>query len=173
MAKDNDEFDVLTFFIIVMIVLTAIVGLFAFMLKKRVNEESKKIVKEIRNLNSMREIASDKKFKNWIQIERAGKSENGSATEFGARITKSAQQYGVDLNRKNQGGAIPGNGYEEIPFNLTIRKTQLRPLIRFLFHVEEKWVGSKVKTLRIRWNPKVEQWSCDTTLSIFKSKIEK
>ncbi|MDF1665370.1 MAG: hypothetical protein P1V97_26650 [Planctomycetota bacterium] len=172
MSKDNDEFDVLTFFIIVMVVLTVIVGLFAFMLKKRVDAESKKITKEIRNLTSIRELASEKKFKDWIQREREGKSEGGSGTEFSARLEKSARLYGVRVDRQDSKPVVPGNGFLELPFNLTIKQTDLQPLIRFLFDVEEKWTGSKVKTIQLTWRPKTKKWSCDTTVSIFKTNID-
>jgi hypothetical protein len=169
MSKENDEFDVLTFFIIVMVVLTAVVGFFSFLLQKRVDEQTKKIVREIRNLNDLRELAQEKKFKDWIQREREGRSEGGSSTEFNARLEQSSNRFRIKIDRLDPKPFIPGQGYRELPFNLTIKQTQLEPLTRFLFDVEEKWVGSKVKQMQLSWRAKDKAWSCEATVSIFKT----
>ena len=171
-TKNNDEFDVLTFFIIVMVVLTVIVALFAYVLKNRVAGESKKITREINNLRSLQELAQDKKFKNWIQREREGRTEGGASVEFDARLEQSSNRFGVTLDRLDRKGIIPGQGFRELPFNLTIKKTKLKPLILFLFDVEEKWIGAKVKQMQMNWREKNKAWSCDVTVSVFKSNTQ-
>lgn len=171
-AAAEDEFDVLTFFIIVMGVLTAIVGLFAWLLYGKVEEEAKKIKTEIRNLGDMQTLAIDDKFKGWIQRERDGRTERGSATEFSARILQSAKSFRVDIDRLDPKAPIQRPDSLEKPFNVTIKNTQLEPLTKFLHDVEEKWGGAKVKQMQLNWREKEKHWSAEIVISIFKTNTE-
>jgi len=165
----GDDFDVLTFFIIVMLVLTGIVGVFAYLLYNRVQKQSKKIQLELRNLDSMQDLAADKKFTNWVATERAGKVEQGPASEFNARIVQSSQSAGVHIDRLDPKPLIDRRSYKELPFSVTIKKGQLQNITKFLFDIEERWVGAKVKNLQLTWREKNKSWSCDVTISIFRS----
>lgn len=172
MAAQEDEFDVLTFFIIVMAVLTAIVGFFAWVLHGKVQKQSKKIVREISNLDKLQDLAVNDKFQNWIQREREGKAEQGEAHEFNARIIASARRYRIDITRLDPKPRIPRPSVQELPFSITIKKCQLQNLVSFFYDVEEKWVGAKVKQVQLNWRKKEKSWSCEATISIFKTVTE-
>lgn len=167
-ANNNDEFDVLTFFIIVMVVLTLIVGVFAYVLFGNVDKESRRIKTELRNLTRMQEMATDKKLRNWIAQEREGGGQQGDTTEFAARLVTSSNAYNVKITRRNAKMPIVSGGIEELPVDVTIASVDLEPLTKFLFEVEEKWLGAKVKTLRLTWLKKTEVWKAEVVFSIFR-----
>jgi len=65
-SKKKDEFDVLTFFIYVMVLLTVIVAGFAALNYTKVAEVSRDIKIEIRKLESMQELALDEELRDWV-----------------------------------------------------------------------------------------------------------
>ena len=74
MAKQQDDaFDVLTFYIYVMALLTAIVGGFALWNKKKVDAEAMKVRGELLKLDSMKKMAIDEDLRGWIAREREGR----------------------------------------------------------------------------------------------------
>jgi type II secretory pathway component PulM len=165
---DGDEFDVLTFFICVMGVLTVIVVSFTyFVLYQRVEKQSKSIRTELRNLRKIEDLASDERFKDWIRSERGGNIEQGSASEFNARIIQSARSQKVRVDRLDPKRPIKHGNFQEMPFNVSLKKCQLEPLMRFFFDIEEKWAGAKVKQLQLNWREKEKSWSAEATISIF------
>lgn len=172
MSQENDEFDVLTFFIIVMGVLTAIVGLFAYLLHGKVKDESRQISIQLKSFKTMQDLALDEKFRDWIGRENEGKLESGKATEFTARIQQSAARYQVNYERLDPKPAITRADSVERPYSVAIRETQLEPLVKFLYDVEEKWPGSKVKTMQLTWKEKEKTWAAEVEISIFKTNTE-
>lgn len=169
MSQKDDEFDFLTFYIIVMVVLTLIVGLFAWLLYGRAEKESRNISSELRRLRDMQELAQDEKFRTWVQRERDGKVTQGPASEFNARIVKSAQRARVTIDRLDPKPLIERRGFQELPFQITVKNTQLEPLAKFLFDVEEKWIGAKVKEMSLNFSEKENKWSAEIQISIFKT----
>ena len=114
MAKQSeDAFDVLTFYIYVMALLTAIVGGFALWNKKKVDAEGQKIRAELIKLDQMRNKAAEEELQGWIAREREGKATgnvSGSPADFQALYVRRAQENNLRLtNHQSQGTRnLPG-----------------------------------------------------------------
>src|SRR5439155_7429407 len=87
-ANQQDDFDVLKFFITVMVLLTVIVAGFAAVLQTKVSDTTKKIKAELITLNTMDEAAGkDVNFREWVSRDREGRNVGqGSSGDFKARM---------------------------------------------------------------------------------------
>ena len=70
-AKNEDDFDVLKFFIAVMVLLTAFVGGYALYLRGQVGQLTNQIKAQVRQLGEMKQLSMDPSFREWIA--RGGK----------------------------------------------------------------------------------------------------
>src|SRR5258708_5567973 len=98
-ANQQDDFDVLKFFITVMILLTVIVGGFAAVLESKVADTTKKIKIELATLHQMDDLArTDTNFREWIGKEREGRNQGtGSAADFKALVNDHARKANLNV----------------------------------------------------------------------------
>lgn len=177
MASKKDEFDVLTFFIYVMLLLTVIVGGFAGLNQRKVSAASATIKREIKFLEAMQKQAMDEDLRSWIARDREsgrGGSVGRGAPDFQALIIKLSRerQHPVRIENQSQEQAIPHPGGFEIPFRLIIKKVRMEHLVKFLLRIEETWPGARVKKFdKLQYAEKDGQkrWEATVVLSIFKA----
>src|SRR5205085_9553731 len=120
-ANQQDDFDVLKFFITVMILLTVIVAGFAAVLYGKYTDTTKKIKIELKTLEEMDAVAGkDVNFRDWVQRDREGRNVGqGSAGDFKARVTRNAETQNVRITNMNeQGTRPPGGGTLELRFQV-------------------------------------------------------
>ncbi|MGE0713295.1 MAG: hypothetical protein AB7N76_35600 [Planctomycetota bacterium] len=171
MAK-QDEFDVLTFFIYVMGLLTLIVGGFALLNRSKLKKESVKLSGAVRALSDMETMALDDHLKEWIARERTNKRQGGqgTTTEFHALCVSKAAELGL---RDNLNGRVTYNGTredmrtrtKEATFRLELKELRVEPLVKLLVALEENWPGARVKRiLKLDYSEKRELW--DTSLEV-------
>lgn len=172
MAK-KDEFDVLTFFIYVMLLLTAIVGGFAALNYTKVSEERKQIRINVTKLAAMQELAMDEQFREHIGLDRKNQQTivGGSSADFQALYLSRARENNVEIGTHSLEGTVNHPGGVELPFRLNIKQCRVEELLKFLVRVEEDWPGAKVKEIAkldyIERNEK-KGWDAVIVLSIFK-----
>lgn len=171
MARQDDGFDVLTFYIYVMALLTAIVGGFALWNRKKVEDESKKIKYEIGKLDQMKQLASDADLRAWIARERGAQETGvGAADDFQAKCRQLASQNSITIISQQAQGARELPDGRELTFRLTIEQCRVENLVKFLVLVEEQWPGARVKAIvKLDWNERRESWDAVVELSIFKA----
>jgi hypothetical protein len=173
MAKQQeDAFDVLTFYIYVMALLTAIVGGFALWNKKKVDAESQKIKSELLKLDQMKKIAGDEDLRGWIAREREGRAtaDTGDAAAFQALCVSRATQCQVRVTGQSSQGAREKPGGTELTYAFEIEGCRVENLVRFLVRVEEEWPGARVaKIAKLNWNERSQLWDASIHLSIFRA----
>ena len=174
MAK-QEEFDVLTFFIYVMGLLTLIVGGFALLNKSKLKKESLKLRSSVKALGKMETIALDDQFREWVARERTNKlhGKQGTTTEFKALCLNEAQRRGLAGALQ---GRITSQGVREDPrsrtkeatFRLQFDNIRVEPLIQFLVRLEEQWPGARVKRiLKLDFSEKEEKWDASLEVAIY------
>jgi hypothetical protein len=172
-AKTQEEaFDVLTFYIYVMALLTAIVGGFALWNKKKVDAEAAKIRGELIKLDQMKRIAGDEELRGWIAREREGRQTvgSGSPADFQALYVQRSEQSQVRLTNHMSGGVRERPGGTEFTFSLQIEGCRVENLVKFLVGVEEEWPGARVSRItKLDWNERTELWDAAVELSIFRA----
>src|SRR5262245_37720620 len=119
-ANQQDDFDVLKFFITVMVLLTLIVGGFAAVLESKVSDTTKKIKAEIATLHKMDEEAREPQFRDWIARDREGRNTGtGTSADFKAVMSNDASKAGLRVTDTAEQGTIPlPNGTIELRFRL-------------------------------------------------------
>lgn len=173
MASKKDEFDVLTFFIYVMLLLSVIVGGFAALNKKKVNTVTAKIKSEIIFLDRMSKLAMDDDLREHIARERkSGTSARGGAPDFQALIIKLSRNraHPLKIDNQSQDTPITHPGGMELPFRLIIKGCRMEHLVKFLLKIEETWPGARVKKFdKLQYVEKGDQkrWDATVVLSIF------
>ncbi len=175
MAKQQDDaFDVLTFYIYVMALLTAIVGGFALWNKKKVDAEALKVRAELSKLDLMKKMAIDEDLRGWIARERqnrqADAGDGNSPADFQALYVKRAEESRVRLTNHASQGTRSTPGGTELNYRLQIDGCRVEDLVRFLVRVEEDWPGARVKNIvKLDWNIRNESWDAVVELSIFRA----
>lgn len=173
MAKQADDaFDVLTFYIYVMALLTAIVGGFALWNKKKVDAEATKIRAELVKLDLMKKMAIDEDLRSWIGREREGRQAAGDGTpaDFQALYVKRAEESRIRLTNHASQGTRNLPGGTELSYRLQVDGCRVEDLVRFLVRVEEDWPGARVKNIvKLDWNTRNESWDAVVELSIFRA----
>ena len=172
MAKQEDAFDVLTFYIYVMALLTAIVGGFALWNKKKVDGEVSKIKSELDRLERMRTLATQDDLRGWIARERESRGIAGGrgAADFQALYLKRAQEAGLRLTNHSSQGTRNLPGGTELSYRLQIDGCRVENLVKFLVRVEEDWPGALTKQIsKLDWNEKTQGWDTIIELSIFRA----
>jgi hypothetical protein len=170
--QQEDAFDVLTFYIYVMALLTAIVGGFALWNKKKVDAESQRIKAELIKLDQMKRIAGDDALRGWIAREREGRQTvgSGSPADFQALYVMRSEQAQVRLTNHTSQGVREKPGGTELTFNLQIDGCRVENLVKFLVGVEEEWPGARVnRIVKLDWNERTELWDASIELSIFRA----
>lgn len=173
MARQReDAFDVLTFYIYVMALLTAIVGGFALWNKKKVDAEAQRIRGELSRLDLMKRMALDEDLRGWIAREREGQKVDGDGTpaDFQALYVKRAEESRVRLTNHASQGTRNLPGGTELSYRLQVDGCRVEDLVRFLVRVEEDWPGARVKNIvKLDWNTRQELWDAVVELSIFRA----
>jgi hypothetical protein len=173
MASKKDEFDVLTFFIYVMLLLTVIVGGFAALNQKKVSGVTKTIKREIIFLDQMTKLAQDDDLRANIARERtSGSTASGTAPDFQALIIKLSRNraHPLRIDNQSQDNPITHPGGMELPFRLIIKGCRMEHLVKFLLKIEETWPGARVKKIdKLQYVEKGDQkrWDATVVLSIF------
>jgi len=178
MAKQGEEFDVLTFFIYVMVLLTLIVGGFALLNRSRLNKDSMKLKGAVRGLGEMEELALDEDFRNWISRERSNDRLSGSGRdntqgEFRALGLSLANRQGLDsmLQGRFQRRGVntdPVTQMKEAQFGLTFDDIRVEQLTKYLVSLEEKWPGCRVTRINeLKYNPDKKVWKASVQVSIY------
>jgi hypothetical protein len=174
--KGKDEFDFLTFFIYVMLLLTVIVGGFAALNQRKVSDVTKQIKREIYNLEQMQEVALDEDFRTWVVKDREGSASTTSrgTADFQGLYIKLARhpEHRLVLENHTLEGSIPHPGGVELPFRLIIKRCRLEEVVKFLVKLEEAWPGARVKKFdKLSWEEKGEEkgWDVTVVVSIFKA----
>lgn len=172
-AEKRDEFDVLTFFIYVMGLLTAIVGGFALWNKSKVDNTSRQIRAELSKLEEMKKIAIQEEFREWVSRERESAltgNTNASSTDFQALYLERARSNGLDLTNHTLEGSITHPGGTELPYRLVIKDCRVENLLKFLSALEEEWPGARVKQIvKLDWSERNEAWEAVVVVSIFRA----
>jgi hypothetical protein len=170
-AQQQDDFDVLKFFITVMLLLTVIVGGFAAVLQSKVSDTTKQIRRELSTLEAMDKMAGDAQFRDWIARERESKSNgSGSTADFKALVSDHARRIGLNVKDTREAGQIehPG-GTRELQISIRIEGFRLEQLVRFLVAVEQDWPGAKTRQIPdLQLDPKAQTWTGSVILAIFK-----
>ncbi len=177
MASKNDDFDILTFFISVMLLLTVLVGGFAALYYRRVSVATASVKKEIGFLRAMGKLAKEDGLKGWISREREGAQQNTgnrSAADFQALYLKlsRAPQHRLTLTNHTLEGSIPHPGGTELPFRLIFKQCRVEELVKFLVKLEEMWPGARVKKItKLHYIERGETkgWDATVVVSIFKA----
>ena len=172
MAKQGEEFDVLTFFIYVMVLLTLIVGGFALLNRSRLNKDSLKLKGAVRGLGEMEELALDEDFRNWISRERSNArlSSNGRDNTLGLSL---ANRQGLDtmLQGRFQRRGVntdPVTQMKEAQFGLTFDDIRVEALTKYLVTLEEKWPGCRVTRINeLKYSPERKAWKASIQISIY------
>jgi hypothetical protein len=170
-ASQQDDFDVLKFFITVMVLLTLIVAGFAGVLESRVSDTTHKIKAEIATLHKMDEEARDAQFRDWIARDREGRNTGtGTSADFKALMSNNANKVGLHVTDTAEQGTIPlPNGTIELRFRLRVTGFRLEAFMRFLISVEQDWPGSKVREITdLSLDEKNNIWNGQVILAIFK-----
>lgn len=171
-ASQQDDFDVLKFFITVMVLLTVIVAGFAGVLQGKVNDTTKKIKIEIATLQQMDEVAGkDNQFREWVLRDRENRNTGqGSAADFKALINDRAQKNGLRITDSSEQGSMEiGGGTRELRFRCHMQGFRLDAFIRFLVAIENDWPGSKVREITdLSLDEKTQVWNGQVILAIFK-----
>jgi hypothetical protein len=167
----EDAFDVLTFYIYVMALLTAIVGGFALWNKKKVDGEVTKIKNELDRLERMRALAIKDDLRGWIARERGNRDVGtGGAADFQALYLKRGQESGVRITTHSSQGTREMPGGTELSYRLQIDGCRVENLVKFLVRVEEEWPGAKTKQIaKLDWNEKNQAWDAIIELCIFRA----
>ena len=178
MAQKGEEFDVLTFFIYVMVLLTLIVGGFALLNRSRLNTDTMALVGTVRGLNEMEQVALDEQFREYIARERSNArlsqgGQGNTTTEFkGLMISLAARQ---GLQQALNGQIQPRGVYEdqvtrmkEAMFQLNFDGVRVEGLVRYLVSLEEGWPGCRVTRINeLKYNEKDKSWKASVQVSIF------
>jgi hypothetical protein len=175
MAGNKEEFDVLTFFIYVMGLLTLIVAGFALLNRSKVKKESVKLEGAVRALEDMENLALQDQLKEWISRERTNKrhGNQGTTTEFKALCISKAAEFGLRGALK---GRISSQGVREDPrtrtreatFRLQLSELRVEPLMKFLVTLEEQWPGARVKRiLKLDYSDKRKSWDASLEVAIY------
>lgn len=170
-TNQQDDFDVLKFFITVMALLTVIVAGFAAVLQSKVSDTTKKIKAEISTLNTMKTESADPSFRDWIARDRENRNNGqGSSSDFKALYNTTAAKCGLRVTDSSEQGAIElGNGTRELRFRLRIQGFRLEAFTRFLVSIEQEWPGSKVREITdLSLDEKNQVWNGQVILAIFK-----
>ena len=172
MARSDESFDVLTFYIYVMALLTAIVGGFALWNQRKVDEQVRLTKNEVQKLDQMKQLAVDDELRAWIARERGsqGQTSSGSADDFQAMCRARANENGVNIiSQQSQGTRNLPDG-TELNYRLTIEQCRVEGLVKFLVRVEEDWPGARVKQIvKLDWNERKEAWDSVVELSIVRA----
>lgn len=171
-TRENEDFDVLKFFITVMVLLTTFVAGYAIKLRMDSRELSDKIVGQIRTLGEMKKIATDPPFREWVARERESKSgdRERSPTDFKALVVSEASKFNLNLTNYEQQSAVDHRVVTEIPFKLIIENCRVEDLTRYLAHIEESWGGAKARQIsQLDWDDKKQAWKAQVILSIFRA----
>ncbi len=171
-SKNDDGFDVLTFYIYVMALLTAIVGGFALWNRQKVNDQVRLTKAEVIKLDQMKQLAIDDDMRAWVARERtsAVNGPSGSPADFQALCRARANENGVNIaSQQSQGTRNLPDG-TELTYRLTIDQVRVESLVKFLVRVEEDWPGARVKQIvKLDWNERKEAWDSVIELSIFRA----
>ena len=127
-GQSSEEFDVLTFFIYVMALLTAIVGVFAGWNRSKVSAASKELRKEISRLSDMEEIALDEDFRDWVAKDREASKTRGGRTgnDFLALIDNTTSKFGWSNPNSDQlQGRVPSERDDELLVKLTVKNIRI------------------------------------------------
>jgi hypothetical protein len=172
-ARGEDDFDVLKFFIAVMVLLTTFVGAYAFYLRSQVVQLSTQIKAQVRTLDEMKKVAEDAPFREWISREReTHQGDRGnSVTDFKALLVQAAPEFHLNyVLLPSQEGMQDYRVAQEIPFRMSFDGCRVEDLVRFLAHVEEKWPGAKTREIQqLEFDEKKQTWKAALVVSIFKS----
>lgn len=180
MAKAKaDDFDILTFFISVMLLLTVLVGGFAALYFRRVSVATDNVNREIGFLRAMGKLAKEEDLKAWISREREGAQQNTGSrktADFQALYLKlsRAPQHRLNLTNHTLEGSIPHPGGTELPFRLVFKQCRVEELVKFLVKLEEMWPGARVKKIpKLQYLERGETkgWDATVVVSIFKANI--
>lgn len=179
MAKQGgEEFDVLTFFIYVMVLLTLIVGGFALLNRSRLGKDSLKLKGAVRGLGEMEELALDQDFRDWISRERnnARLSTTGrenTQSEFRALGLSLAARQGLQTPLK---GRFQRRGVHQDPvtlmkeaqFGLQFDDVRIEKLTKYLVSLEEGWPGCRVTRINeLKYSAERKLWKASVQVSIF------
>lgn len=170
-ARNEDDFDVLKFFIAVMVLLTTFVSGYGFYLRSQVNQLSLQIRAQVATLDDMKKIADDPAFRDWVAREREthqGQRGN-SVTDFKALLDQVAREQHVQITTgPNQEQARDYKVAIEIPFRMSIGGCRVEELVRFLALIEERWPGAKAREIpQLEWDEKAQLWKVTLVISIF------
>lgn len=172
-GKNDDGFDVLTFYIYVMALLTAIVGGFALWNRQKVNEQVRLTKAEVVKLDQMKQLAIDDDMRAWVARERSSQGtqgNGGSADDFQALCRARANENGVSIGSQQAQGTRNLPDGTELTYRLTIDQVRVENLVKFLVRVEEEWPGARVKQIvKLDWNDRKEAWDAVIELSIFRA----
>jgi hypothetical protein len=171
-AKNEDDFDVLKFFIAVMILLTAFVGGYALYLRGQVSTLTMQIKGQVRMLVEMKQMAGEPQFREFVARDRENRMPaNGQTpTDFKALLVTDVPKFGIVYTQLTQDGAIDHRVATEIPFSMVIDSCRVEDLTKFFAHVEEKWPGAKAREVRqLEWDEKRMTWKATIVLSIFRA----
>jgi len=170
-GQSSEEFDVLTFFIYVMALLTAIVGAFAGWNKSKVSKASKELKSEIKRLQDMEEIALDEDFRAWIAKDReASKSRGGrTANDFLALLNNTVRAYGWDQGKLQGLTPSPDKRTNTLVVKLTVKDIRVEDMVRFCVEIEKKWPGARVSEVpSMKFDPKSETWDTTFAFTIYR-----
>jgi hypothetical protein len=178
MAKQGEEFDVLTFFIYVMVLLTLIVGGFALLNRSRLNKDTLKLKGAVRGLSEMEELALDEDFRSMISRERnnarlSNTGRENTQSEFRALGLSLANRQGLDsmLKGRFQRRGVntdPVTQMKEAQFGLRFDDIRVQQLTKYLVTLEEKWPGCRVTRINeLKYNKDNKAWKASVQVSIF------
>ena len=171
MAEKKEEFDVLTFFIYVMVLLTVLVSGMAAINYSQLSQVRRSVKSELGRLKQMETLALDEDFRSWITREREGAGTGkGSVADFQQLYVNGARRQRLVLETHTQEGTINHRGGIELPFRLVVKDCRVEELVTFLVGIEDDWPGARVKQIvKLDWDERAEAWDAVVVLSIYKS----
>ncbi len=171
-AREQDDFDVLKFFITVMALLTVFVTGYALYLRSQVTTLSSQIRSQVNLLVEMKKIAQDPQLKDWLARERESKQGDRSRTpsDFKALLIDASPRFNLQLTQYLQEPMIDHRVAQEIPFKIFVDGCRVEDLVRYLAYVEESWPGARTRLVhQLDWDEKRSSWKAQILISIFKA----
>ncbi len=163
-------FDLLRFFIMMMVVLTTIVACFGVLLWTRYSEQQGKLKREVSNLENMKQFAEkDEQLREWILLERKARKDPKKVAQLQSFIISLLNKRGLDLKNFQPQRPRPVGAFNEASFQVSIDDIDMKQLTDFLFDCQNEWPGLKVKDVVATRDPKDDRlWRKATiTLTLF------
>ncbi len=163
-GRQQDEGDILKFFIGVMALLTIVVAGFAGFNWTNAVELEEQVAGAERELAQVKRIAGDPELKLAVARAAAARDVDTRTADLGRFLTEAAtiNRFSLKGNIAEGSGAGAGQrGYVKKSHRITIERQTLEVIADYLFYIQAKWPGLKIEEITVNEAPvrKGEPWA--------------